>query len=141
MPDVLGSSARRKHHHGGTVGSQGGQAGRRRGGGGIVATNNRELYERALIYCHLHRTGALDELENPVYYGRMPPIIGAFAEKVENLRGRYVFAVCTYGGGFGIAVQDVRRAVRSSAGRLAAVFGVHIPQNGFRKPWENRGKI
>lgn len=37
------------------------------GEGGIVATNDRELYERALIYCHLHRSGALDELTNPVY--------------------------------------------------------------------------
>ncbi|MFW6107987.1 MAG: DegT/DnrJ/EryC1/StrS family aminotransferase [bacterium] len=37
------------------------------GEGGIVATNDRELYERALIYCHLHRPGAVDELTNPVY--------------------------------------------------------------------------
>jgi perosamine synthetase len=37
------------------------------GEGGIVATNDRELYERALVYCHLHRTGALDELTLPVY--------------------------------------------------------------------------
>ena len=37
------------------------------GEGGIVCTNDRELYERALIYCHLHRPGALDELTNPVY--------------------------------------------------------------------------
>ena len=32
-----------------------------------MCTNDRELYERALIYCHLHRPGALDELTNPVY--------------------------------------------------------------------------
>lgn len=37
------------------------------GEAGIVATNDRELYERALIYCHLHRPGAVDELTNPVY--------------------------------------------------------------------------
>ena len=37
------------------------------GEGGIVATNDQELYQRALIYCHLHRGGALDELTNPVY--------------------------------------------------------------------------
>jgi perosamine synthetase len=37
------------------------------GEAGIVATNDRELYERALIYCHLHRTGAVEELTNPVY--------------------------------------------------------------------------
>lgn len=37
------------------------------GEGGILATNDREIYERALIYCHLHRGGVLDELTNPVY--------------------------------------------------------------------------
>ena len=37
------------------------------GEGGIVATNDRELYERALIYCHLHRSGAMEELTNRVY--------------------------------------------------------------------------
>jgi len=37
------------------------------GEGGIVATNDRELYERALIYCHLHRSGAMEELTNPIY--------------------------------------------------------------------------
>jgi len=37
------------------------------GEGGILTTNDGELYERALIYCHLHRAGSLDELTNPVY--------------------------------------------------------------------------
>jgi len=46
------------------------------GEGGIVATNDRELYERALIYCHLHRSGALDELTNPVYKQLEPQLLG-----------------------------------------------------------------
>ncbi len=46
------------------------------GEGGIIATNDRELFERALIYCHLHRTGALDELENPVYKLLEPQLLG-----------------------------------------------------------------
>ncbi|MCD6593574.1 DegT/DnrJ/EryC1/StrS family aminotransferase [Candidatus Bathyarchaeota archaeon] len=37
------------------------------GEGGIVCTNNRELYERQLIYCHLHRAGVTKELTNPAY--------------------------------------------------------------------------
>jgi dTDP-4-amino-4,6-dideoxygalactose transaminase len=37
------------------------------GEGGIIATNDRELYERCLMYAHLHRPGAVDELTNPVY--------------------------------------------------------------------------
>jgi dTDP-4-amino-4,6-dideoxygalactose transaminase len=37
------------------------------GEGGITTTNNREFYERMLIYCHLHRAGIVQELTNPVY--------------------------------------------------------------------------
>jgi dTDP-4-amino-4,6-dideoxygalactose transaminase len=37
------------------------------GEGGILCTNDREIYERALVYCHLHRAGCLGELTNPVY--------------------------------------------------------------------------
>ena len=46
------------------------------GEAGIVATNDRELYERALIYCHLHRPGAVDELTNPVYRELEPQLLG-----------------------------------------------------------------
>ncbi|MDP6777945.1 MAG: aminotransferase class I/II-fold pyridoxal phosphate-dependent enzyme [Candidatus Latescibacteria bacterium] len=46
------------------------------GEAGIVATNDRELYERALIYCHLHRPGALEELTNPVYKQLEPQLLG-----------------------------------------------------------------
>ena len=37
------------------------------GEGGIVTTSNRAYYERMLIYCHLHRSGMLDELTDPTY--------------------------------------------------------------------------
>jgi dTDP-4-amino-4,6-dideoxygalactose transaminase len=46
------------------------------GEGGIVATNDRELYERALIHCHLHRSGAVEELTNPVYKQLEPQLLG-----------------------------------------------------------------
>ncbi|MGQ9622549.1 MAG: DegT/DnrJ/EryC1/StrS family aminotransferase [Candidatus Caldatribacteriaceae bacterium] len=37
------------------------------GEGGMVTTNNREFYERQLVYCHLHRTGIVSELTLPPY--------------------------------------------------------------------------
>jgi perosamine synthetase len=37
------------------------------GEGGMTTTNNREFYERQLIYCHLHRAGIEQELTNPAY--------------------------------------------------------------------------
>ena len=46
------------------------------GEGGIIATNDQELYERCLIYCHLHRKGALDELTNPVYKQLSAQLLG-----------------------------------------------------------------
>ena len=46
------------------------------GEGGIVATNDQELYERCLIYCHLHRPGALGELTNPVYQQLEAQLLG-----------------------------------------------------------------
>ena len=46
------------------------------GEAGIVATNDRELYERALIYCHLHRPGAIEEMVNPVYKQLEPQLLG-----------------------------------------------------------------
>ena len=50
------------------------------GEGGMVTTNNREFYERQLIYCHLHRDGIDTELTLPPY--RM------FDEQVLGLKFR-----------------------------------------------------
>jgi len=46
------------------------------GEGGMVTTNSRELYERQLIYCHLHRTGVTKELTNPQYRMLDPELLG-----------------------------------------------------------------
>jgi len=46
------------------------------GEGGIICTNNRELYERVLIYCHLHRYGVTRELTNPAYRGLDAEVLG-----------------------------------------------------------------
>lgn len=38
--------------------------------------NDQELYERALIYCHLHRAGSHTELTNPVYQKLEKQLLG-----------------------------------------------------------------
>jgi dTDP-4-amino-4,6-dideoxygalactose transaminase len=58
LPDVVGYSLQGTDPNGKPVSG---------GEGGVVTTNNREFYERVLIYCHLHRRGIDDELTNPVY--------------------------------------------------------------------------
>jgi ferredoxin len=77
----------------------------------------------------------------PVYYVDLPVIVRKFAGRLESIRDKYVFAVCTYGGGVGSSLRTLGRIVGERGGELAAAFGVHMPQNGFRKPWENRPLI
>ncbi|RLF05901.1 MAG: hypothetical protein DRJ64_05060 [Thermoprotei archaeon] len=46
------------------------------GEGGVVCTNDRRLYERALIYCHLHRKNIVNELTLPEYRGLDAEVLG-----------------------------------------------------------------
>jgi ferredoxin len=77
----------------------------------------------------------------PVYYAGLPPIVRRFAEALVAVRDPYVFAVPTYGGATGDSIKELRAALEPGNTHLAAAFGVHMPQNGFRKPWENHLKI
>lgn len=72
----------------------------------------------------------------PVYYGELPVIVKEFAEKLDNLEGKYIFAVCTFGGSAGDSLRSLRKIVRSKGGELSATYGVHMPQNAFYKFWE-----
>jgi dTDP-4-amino-4,6-dideoxygalactose transaminase len=48
---------------------QGGEA-------GLVTTNDRELYERMLLFCHLNRSGVAEEFRNPLYREFAPTNLG-----------------------------------------------------------------
>lgn len=73
---------------------------------------------------------------HPVYYGELPVIVREFAEKLNNLDGKYIFAVCTFGGSAGDSLRSLRKIIRSRGGELSATYGVHMPQNAFYKFWE-----
>jgi ferredoxin/flavodoxin len=73
----------------------------------------------------------------PNYNGELPPIVERFAGALDNLDGKYVFAVCTYGHGYGNTLKKLARLIRERGGRLAARYGIHLPQSAFAKPWEN----
>ena len=77
----------------------------------------------------------------PVYYGDTPLIVKKFAEKLNNISNKYLFAVCTYGGGIGDSLRTLSRIIHSRGGELSAKYGVHMPQNAFYKSWENHEKI
>ncbi len=80
----------------------------------------------------------------PVYYLgliNIPLIVQRFVMKLENIDKNYIFAVCTYGGGSGSTLQILDKMIKSRGGRLSSGFGVHMPQNSFVKPFENREKL
>lgn len=80
----------------------------------------------------------------PVYYvglNHIPLIVRRFVEKLENIGNKYIFAVCTFGGGFGPTLKIMDGLVRSHGGKLSAGFGVNMPQNAFDKPLENKQKL
>ncbi|MEN6370048.1 MAG: EFR1 family ferrodoxin [Thermotogota bacterium] len=72
----------------------------------------------------------------PVYYADAPNIVRRFAEKLGNTEGKYIFAVCNYGGGAGDSFKTLDGILRSRGAGLSAGFGIHMPQNAFHKPWE-----
>jgi ferredoxin/flavodoxin len=77
----------------------------------------------------------------PVYYTDLPLIVKRFAEKLAVSPSQYIFAVATYGGGMGDSFKTLNRVLRARGAVLSAAFGVHMPQNAFKKPWENHRKI
>ncbi len=73
----------------------------------------------------------------PVYYGDLPVVVKKFLGHLEKIKGKYIFAVATYGGGAGSSFKTMSQILEARGGILSASYGVHMPQNAFRKPWEN----
>jgi ferredoxin len=65
----------------------------------------------------------------PVYGWGMPKIVRDFVDKMENLSGKYVFAVCTYGGTLFASLKTVERRLKSKNVELSAGFGLRMPVN------------
>ena len=66
----------------------------------------------------------------PVYYATndcgIPLIVGRFVRKLENLGSKYIFAVCTCGYMPGTTIENLRGAIESRGGKLAAGFTVRM---------------
>ena len=77
----------------------------------------------------------------PVYYGELPVIIKRFMEKLDNIKNKYIFAVCTFGGSAGYSLKILKSIIQARGGELSATYRVHMPQNSFSKPWENNIKL
>jgi ferredoxin len=65
----------------------------------------------------------------PVYGWGMPKIVGEFVDRMENLDGKYVFAVCNYGGTLFASLKTVQKRFRRKGIALSAGFGIRMPVN------------
>ncbi|HVQ01735.1 MAG TPA: EFR1 family ferrodoxin, partial [Candidatus Thermoplasmatota archaeon] len=89
----------------------------------------------------VHPASAMIGLVFPVYYTGLPNIVQRCASQITGIEHTYIFAVCTYGGAAGDALNHLNRIFCSHGGRLSAGFGIHMPQNAFYKIWENKPKV
>lgn len=65
----------------------------------------------------------------PVYHKDIPLLVKRFVARLDNLAGKYLFAVTTYGDTPGIGARHVAQLVAARGGQLAAGFAVHMPYN------------
>lgn len=72
----------------------------------------------------------------PVYYASndsgIPPIVGRFAGKLADIDSKYIFAVCTHGGGPGCAIENLSKLLERHGGKLAAGFTVMMSNKNKR---------
>jgi ferredoxin len=65
----------------------------------------------------------------PVYGWGMPNIVGAFVDRLENCTGKYVFAVCNYGGTLFASLKSIQRRLQKKGIALDAGFALRMPVN------------
>ncbi|HSJ56090.1 MAG TPA: EFR1 family ferrodoxin [Anaerolineae bacterium] len=65
----------------------------------------------------------------PVYHKDIPLIVKRFVARLDNLAGKYLFTLTTYGDTPGIGARHVAQLVAARGGQLAAGFAVHMPYN------------
>ncbi|MCR6545698.1 EFR1 family ferrodoxin [Dehalobacterium formicoaceticum] len=64
-----------------------------------------------------------------VVNGGVPAIVRRFLTRLETLADKYVFAVCTCGGGSGDALINIDNLVKDKGGKLSAGFTIKMPFN------------
>ena len=77
----------------------------------------------------------------PVYYNDLPAVLIDFVKKLDGIQNTYIFAVCNYGGCGSQSVKSLDMLLTESGGELSAAYGLHMPQNAFKKPWENNSRV
>jgi ferredoxin len=65
----------------------------------------------------------------PVYGWGMPKAVRDFVNRMENLSGKYIFAVCTYGGTLFGSLKSPQNALKKKGAALNAGFAIRMPVN------------
>ncbi|MGE5678941.1 MAG: EFR1 family ferrodoxin [Pseudomonadota bacterium] len=77
----------------------------------------------------------------PVYYMEPPMIILEFIGRLQDIKGKYIFAVSNYGGAAGESLRMLKKIIKTKGGELSAAYGIAMPQNSFPKPGEDRKNL
>lgn len=77
----------------------------------------------------------------PIYYANAPNIVRQMIPRLAGLSGKYIFIICTYGGGKGYSLKTVKELLKEKGAEIAAAYGVHMPQNAFYKPREDHAAL
>ena len=83
----------------------------------------------ALAGDRIHAAAERGGIVCPAYWGRLPSIVERFFDRLD-VRGRYVFLVCTCGGMLR-SQERLRRSIADRGGDLAGVFRLDMPVNKF----------
>ena len=80
----------------------------------------------------------------PVYFASnkdgVPPIIKRFVNSLEDLNGKYVFAVCTSGYMPGTTIGSLAKIIKRQGGRLSAGFVVNMAQGSLKEELAKKAK-
>lgn len=77
----------------------------------------------------------------PVYYAGPPAVVKEFLAKIKPEGDPYMFAVATFGGSAGLSFKILKETAWKNGFELDACFGIHMPQNAFKKPFEKPDKV
>jgi len=80
----------------------------------------------------------------PVHFSAIngiPDIVRRFAENLENINSKYIFAVCTCGGFSAATIENLGKVIELRGGNLAAGFTVQMPSNIEAVPAEEQQKL
>lgn len=112
---------------------------------GLVEKTNGQLISMQSVVNResIEPTAAVVGIVFPVYYATndcgLPLIVTRFVDKLANIGSKYIFAVCTCGDMPGSTIENLRRAIKSRGGELAAGFTLKMANK--KLPEEKQQKM